>query len=105
MKTQLKLMLLLVSVSFIVFGGCKKPRSYATTIVQVSKSVDKNNTETGTFTASGGINTSGHFVMEVKYVGTDSFHCINKLSADEGTFTTNMKCSMITNTVEWNIID
>ncbi len=69
MKTQLKLMLLCIIVLFVVFSGCKKPRTYATIIEQVSLTVDKNNTETGTFTATGGISTSGNFVMEVKYVG------------------------------------
>ncbi len=50
MKIQFKSMLLCIAVSFIVFTGCKKPSPpIATTIEQVSLTVDKNNTETGTF--------------------------------------------------------
>jgi hypothetical protein len=106
MKVQFKSMLLCIAVSFIVFTGCKKPSPpIATTIEQVSLTVDKNNTETRTFKATGGIKTSGTFVMQVKYVGEDSIYCINKLSSDDGTFTTDMRCSMMTNTGAWSIID
>lgn len=41
--------------------------------------------------------------MKVAFVA-DSFYCINKLIATEGTFTTNMKCSAITNTGSWSIL-
>lgn len=106
MKIKLKLILLLIAVSFIVFTGCKKhDNGFAITIEQISTAAndEQGYTETGTFTTSGGIQTSGTFVMEVAFVA-DSFYCTNKLIATEGTFTTNMKCSAITNTGSWTIL-
>jgi hypothetical protein len=106
MKTQLKLMLLMIAVSFIIFSGCKKhDDGLPITIVQISTAFDEENgyTETGTFTTSGGIRTSGTFVMDVIFVA-DSFYCTNKLIAPEGTFTTDMKCSATTMTGSWKIL-
>lgn len=106
MKIKLKLILLLIAVSFIVFIGCKKhDNGLAITIEQISTAAndEKGYTETGTFTTSGGIQTSGTFVMEVVFVA-DSFYCTNKLIAHEGTFTTRLKCSATTNTGDWQVI-
>ena len=106
MKSKLKLILLLIAVSFIVFTGCKKhDNGLPITIEQISTAANDENgyTETGTFTTSGGIQTSGTFVMEVAFVA-DSFYCKNKLIAKEGTFTTNMRCSATTNTGAWTIL-
>lgn len=106
MKIQLKLFLLLIAVSIIIFTGCKKhDNGLAITIEQISTAAndEKGYIETGTFTTSGGIQTSGTFVMEVTFVA-DSFYCTNKLIATEGTFTTNMRCSATTNTGAWRIL-
>ncbi len=103
MKKYLKSTLFLIAVSFIIFSGCKKQHDgLPITIVQISTAFDEENgyTETGTFTTSGGIRTSGTFVMDVITVA-DSFYCTNKLIATEGTFTTNMKCSATTMTGSW----
>lgn len=106
MKTKLKSTLLLIVITFIFFSACKKRDALPTTIHQVSLEANKDDTqERGTFTATGGINTTGHFVMDIKLVGTDSFYCTNKLIATEGSFTTSMHCSMITNTGAWRIIE
>ena len=107
MKIKLKLILLLIAVSFIVFTGCKKhDNGLAITINQVSLEANKNDTqEKGTFTVTGGIQTSGHFIMDIKFVGIDSFYCSNKLIAPEGTFTTSLHCSAITNTGAWSVTD
>src|SRR6185436_14616921 len=107
MRTQLKLVLLLISVSFIFFTGCKKNHDgLPITIVQTSTAFSEENgyTETGTFTTSGGLQTSGTFVMNVEFVA-DSFYCTNKLIAPEGTFTTNMHCSGTTMTGSWEILN
>jgi len=106
MRTQLKLVLLLISVSFIFFTGCKKNHDgLPITIVQTSTAFSEENgyTETGTFTTSGGLQTSGTFVMNVEFVA-DSFYCTNKLIAPEGTFTTNMHCSGTNMTGSWEIL-
>ena len=106
MKKYLKSTLFLIAVSFIIFSGCKKHDvGLPITIVQISTAFDEENgyTETGTFTTSGGIQTSGTFVMDVIIVA-DSFYCTNKLIAPEGTFTTDMKCSAITMTGSWEIL-
>jgi len=104
MKTQLKPMLIFVTATLGIFSGCQKQEGIYTTIKQVSLTLNKDNTETGTFTSKGGVNTKGTFIMDVQYVGTDSFYCLNKLISDDGTFTTRMKCSMITNTGAWYVI-
>ena len=106
MKKYLKSTLFLIAVSFIIFSGCKKHDvGLPITIVQISTAFDEENgyTETGTFTTSGGIQTSGTFVMDVIIVA-DSFYCTNKLIAPEGTFTTDMKCSATTMTGSWEIL-
>ena len=106
MTTKLKLMLLFIAASFIIFSGCRKHEKALNIIIeQISTAAneEKGYTETGTFTTSGGIQTSGTFVMEVTFVA-DSFYCSNKLIAPEGTFTTNMRCSATTNTGAWKIL-
>src|SRR6476620_8099645 len=106
MATKLKLMFLFIAVSFITFSGCKKhEHGLPITIEQISTASNDENgyTETGTFTTSGGIQTSGTFVMNVAFVA-DSFYCTNNLIAPEGTFTTNMRCSATNNTGAWKIL-
>ena len=106
MRKQLKSTLVLIAVSFIIFTGCKKDRdAMPIKIVQISTAFDEEDgyTETGTFTTTGGIQTAGTFVMDITFV-KDSFYCINKLIAPEGSFTTNMKCSGTTMTGTWEIL-
>jgi hypothetical protein len=106
MRKHLKSTLFLIAVSFIIFSGCKKhDDGLPITIVQISTAFDeeKGYTETGTFTTSGGIRTSGTFVMDIIFVA-DSFYCTNKLTAPEGTFTTDMKCSATTMTGSWEVL-
>ena len=106
MIKHLKSTLFLVTVTFIVFSGCKKEHDgLPITIEQISTAFSEENgyTETGTFTTSGGIQTSGTFVMSVEFVA-DSFYCTNTLIAPEGTFTTNMHCSGTTMTGSWEIL-
>lgn len=102
MKKQLHLTLLLVGLSFIIFTGCKKDHGLPTTIVLTSlASTPEPYTETGTFLATGGLSTSGTFVMVIEFVGTDSLHCTVTNTAPEGTFNTILNCSLITNEGKW----
>ena len=105
MKKYLKFTLLLIGVSFIIFSGCKKHDvGLPITIVQTATAFDaETGIQTGNFTTSGSIQTSGTYVMEIIFVA-DSFYCTNKLIAPEGTFTTDMKCSAITMTGSWEIL-
>jgi hypothetical protein len=108
MKIQLKTGVMLLGVSFFILMGCKKEKQnpdLPITIAQTSTMAheDMGYMETGTFTISGGIQTSGTFEMGVKFVA-DSFYCTNKLIAPEGTFTTDMKCSATNNTGTWKIL-
>ena len=107
MRKQLKSTLLFIVASSLVFTGCKKhcDDGVPVKIVQISTAFDDKTgyTETGTFTATGGIQTSGTFVMGVTFAA-DSFYCINKLIAPDGTFTTDMKCSATTMTGSWKVL-
>ncbi len=92
-------------VLFLVFTGCKKhDHALDITIEQISTAVNEVGTETGTFTTSGEINTSGTFVMEVMLVGLDSFYCSDKLITSHGSFTASLKCSATTNTGVWTVV-
>jgi hypothetical protein len=86
MKMQLKLMLFLLGGSFMFLMGCKKDEGRATTITGTNLAVLKPGTLTGTFTATGGLNTSGTHVMVIQPVGTDSIHCTWTMTTPEGTF-------------------
>ena len=104
MKKISTLALFLFVIALMAATSCRKNDCKITRIEQVSLTADKDMTERGTFTATGGIQTTGTFIMKVELVGTDSFYCTNNLIASEGTFTTNMKCSATTNTGAWQII-
>ena len=104
MRKFLQPILFLIALSPLIFSGCKKDHGLPVRIEQISTAVNEEGNETGTFTSTGGIRTSGTFFMEIKLIGTDSIHCLNKLSAPEGTITMRMRCSMVTNKGEWNII-
>ena len=104
MKIQLKLMFILFGVSFIFLVGCNKHHGVATTITGTNLSELKPGTLTGTFIATGGLNTSGTYVMVVQPVGADSAHCTWTLTAPEGTFILLQDCSLPTLTGSWHII-
>lgn len=86
MKMKLKLTLLLFGASFLWMMGCKKHEGVATTIIGTNLEAPKPGTLTGTFTATGGLNTSGTHVMVVEPLGTDSIHCTWTMTAPDGTF-------------------
>ncbi len=92
MKKQLKLMLLLLGGSFIFLMGCKKHEGRSVTIASTNLESPKPGTLTGTFTATGAFNTSGTQEMVVVPLGTDSIHCTLTCTAQEGTFTLELKC-------------
>lgn len=102
---HLKLMLLLFGVSFITLTSCKKNDvGVPTTIIGTNLSSPKTGTLTGTFVATGGLNTSGTHVMVVEPVGTDSIHCTWTMTAQQGTFVMLQQCSFTTMTGAWQII-
>ena len=106
MKIQLKTVAMLLAVSFFLFMGCKKhDRGLNITIVETTTAVSEEDgyTATGPFTITGEIKTSGTFVMDVEFVA-DSFYCINRLTAPEGTFTTDMRCSATNMTGAWTVL-
>jgi hypothetical protein len=106
MKEKLKLMMLLFGVSTIILIGCKKhdkEDGIATTITGTNLAVLKQGIITGTFTATGGINTSGTHIMVVQPVGSDSIHCTWTMTAPEGNFTMIQDCSLINMTGSWHI--
>jgi hypothetical protein len=89
---QFKLMLALLGVSFTFLMGCKKDEGRSTTITGINLAILKPGTLTGTFTATGGLNTSGTHVMVIQPVGTDSIHCTWTMTARDGTFTMIQDC-------------
>ena len=102
---KLQLMLLLLGVSFISLTSCKKKDSgVPATITGTNLNSPKPGTLTGTFIATGGLNTSGTHVMLVQPVGTDSLHCTWTMTAREGTFVMLQDCSLTTMTGSWHII-
>ena len=103
MRKYLKSVLLLIAVTPLIFSGCKKEHSHQVKIQQILTGANEDGNATGPFEASGAIKTSGTFVMQITPVGTDSIHCFNVLTAPEGTIILTMRCSMVTNTGEWNI--
>jgi len=107
MKMQVKLMMLLITLFPVLFIGCKKHdcQGRATTIIGWNKEQVKAEPETlkGTFTANGGLVTSGSTLMIVEPVGSDSIHCTTTLTAQEGSFLMIMDCSTTTMTGRWDI--
>src|SRR5260221_4894461 len=106
MKKQLKLVLLLLGISFILLPGCEK-KSHSTTI-KATNLVNLNRKGapifTGTFTARGGLNTSGtHLMFVVPEKDPTFIDCTTTMTAPEGTFIILMHCSLTANTGEWHI--
>ncbi len=96
-------MALLFGVSFIILMGCKKHDGAATNITGTNLASPKPGILTGTFTATGGINTAGTHVMVVQPVTADSIHCTWTMTAPEGTFTMIQDCSLSNMTGRWHI--
>jgi hypothetical protein len=108
MKMQFKLMLLLLGVSFFLLPGCEKKKARETTIEclnLVNLTPKGNPTFTGTFTATGGLNTSGTQLMFVIPEDADPtlIDCKLTLTAAEGTIDIVMHCSVVSNTGIWHI--
>jgi hypothetical protein len=108
MKMQLKLMLLLLGVLLILLPGCDKKKAHDTTITAinlVNLNPKGNPIFTGTFTATGGLNTSGTQLMFVVPETADPtlIDCNLTLTAAEGTIDIVMHCSVVTNTGKWHI--
>jgi len=103
MKRQLHLTLLLLGMSLIIIAGCRKKDGVHTKIVLTSLESPEAGVETGTFVATGGLSTTGTFVMNIELVGSDSIHCVTVNTANEGTFTTILNCSLVTNEGKWYV--
>jgi hypothetical protein len=116
MKMQLKSMLLLFGVSFFIFAGFKnadqrsvkaqqfKDHSSRVTIELIVTNSNASGTIfTGTFTAHGGLETSGTFEMEPNFFGHFA-HCSQTFTSHRGTFTAISDCEFIHNTGTWYII-
>lgn len=108
MKMQLTLMLLLMGVSLSICTGCKKNHDRVDTTVTetfTSKTPTKEGaTYYGTFTATGGLATSGTSVMDVSLT-TDSSFCHDVLTTSRGTFTMQLNCSRPNMTGHWKIVN
>lgn len=107
MKKQLRLILLLFGISFILIPGCNKKKVHATTIEAVNL-VNLNPKGapifTGTFTSGGGLNTSGtHLMFVVPETDPTLIDCTTTMTAPEGTFIILMHCSLTDNTGIWHI--
>ena len=128
MKTQLKSMLLLMAVPFMLFTACKKsdglvaPANKAAAAASNSASLAKpadvflNTTtlsstgeppsvvKTGSYLASPELGTSGTYVMNVEFYG-QAFHCTTTFTPAGGDqFTTFSECQMTTLTGQWRVI-
>jgi hypothetical protein len=101
MKKQLHVALILLGMSFIILAGCKKEHGLHTTITLTLLESPELGVETGTLTATGGLTTSGTFVMVIEPVGADSIHCTTTNTTAEGTFITILNCSLVTNEGKW----
>ena len=100
---QLKLMLLLVGVSFTFFMGCKKHEADKTvTIVTTWTTFVKPIVLTGTFTTTGELSISGTGIMDVQLAG-DSAHCTETLTNNEGSFSMHQDCSNTNMSGRWYI--
>lgn len=105
MKMQLKSMLLLLGVSFFVIVGFKNADQPTPVTIQfVYNGVAADGDVTGTFTAHGGIETSGTSEMTVNRFANVA-HCSQTLTAAEGTITILSNCQFSTMTGAWHIVN
>src|SRR4051794_19848012 len=122
MKTQLKLMLLLLGVPFLLLTACQKedalvkPRQSSASSQSSSDAVisgdvkitltiitSTSNGLTGSFKMRGDFNSQGDFIMVVTPTTADSLHCVQTLISDRGTLTIISNCSLATGTGRWHI--
>jgi len=113
---QFKSMLLLLSVSFFIFAGFKnadqrsvkginskdQPTPVTIELVYTSRAAD--GTQMGTFTAHGGIETSGWVEMHVHRFANVA-HCSQTLHSTEGTITALSNCQFSTMEGTWHIVE
>ena len=108
MKIKLQSMLFLFGATFISFMGCKKqhePTDSTITETFTSKTPTKDGaTYYGTFTATGGLTTSGTSLMDVQLTADSSF-CHDVLTTLTGTFTMVLNCSRTNMTGHWKIVN
>jgi hypothetical protein len=121
---QLKLVLFLFGISFIIFSGCKKeniPASSSTNVKEqlggTAKHSKHNNetitwtytaqpmpgTRTGTVVAQGAFNAAGTTTMNV-HVNGDILHCSQTLVSPVGTLTMLSRCQLSTSSGIWWIV-
>src|SRR6476646_10482830 len=107
MKKQTQFLLLLSSLSCLLFFGCTKdgvsiriPTTFTLTFTKSTKALSF----TGYFTASGGVTTSGDATMDVTPVSQDSIHCTQTLFVPgKGNITILSHCSFSHNSGSWHI--
>ena len=107
MKTQLKLMLLLMGASFITFMGCSKHDGITTTIKGTYTSsvpTEVGFNAFGSFYSTGGIRDTGSCEMDIT-VTDDSTFCVDLFTTPRGTWTMKEACSrdMMNPTGSWHI--
>ena len=125
MKKNLTSMMLLIGASFILFTGCEKNdndlstantnsptggvKSLGTRTPVVITALNPDGVfpnQTGTFTASGGLVTSGNCSMNVNVIGYTA-HCVLVLEPSTGgTITIAMQCEFVTTPYKgrWEIV-
>src|SRR3954468_5335130 len=121
MKTQLKLMLLLLGVPFLLLTACQKedlvtpPKSSASSQSSSNATISGDvkitltlitltpNGYTGYFKMRGDFNAHGDFIMVVTPTTEDSIHCVQTLISDRGTLTIISNCSLAIGTGRWHI--
>ena len=59
----------------------------------------------GTVTATGAINASGTYWMDVEFHGKSALHCVLVLTLPNGTITMRMNCNMMTGLGRWQVLD
>ena len=116
MKMQFKSMLLLLGVSFFIFAGFKnadqrsvkgthfKDQPTPVTIESIYTSRAADGTVMGTFTAHGGIETTGWVEMDVHRYANVA-HCSQTFHSAEGTFTALSNCQFSTMEGTWRIVE
>jgi hypothetical protein len=121
MKMQLKLMLLLLGVPFLLLTSCQKedlvtpPKSSASSQSSSNATISGDvkitltlitstpNGYTGYFKMRGDFNAHGDFIMIVTPTTEDSLHCVQTLISDRGTLTIISNCNLATNSGRWHI--
>jgi hypothetical protein len=110
MKMKYIFILLFATISFITLTGCEKENCHLTTItVSTLTGVPDKGTQlntTGTWIATGEINTSGTELMILTPIPTSdvtTIDCELTLNASEGSMLLLLHCSTVLNTGVWHI--